>query len=81
MCLAIPSLVLSVSGDTALVECFGQRRQANLMLLDEPVVAGDFVLVQAGGFAYEKVTAGRAQEALALMEELLGGDAQLLQQW
>lgn len=81
MCLAIPSLVLSVSGDTALVECFGRRRQANLMLLDEPVVAGDFVLVQAGGFAYEKVAAGRAQEALALMDELLSGDAQLLQQW
>lgn len=81
MCLAIPSRVLSVSGETALVECFGQRRQANLMLLDEPVLAGDYVLVQAGGFAYEKVAAERAREALALMDELLSGGTQLLQQW
>lgn len=77
MCLAAPSRVVEVSDGTALTECFGQLRQVSLLLLNEDVAVGDYLLIQAGGFAFEKVDAERAAEALAVMQELMaqGGDA------
>jgi hydrogenase expression/formation protein HypC len=77
MCLAAPSLVLEVSDGMALTECFGQTRWVSLMLLDEAVAVGDYLLIQAGGFAFERLEPGRAHEALALMQELMaqGEDA------
>jgi len=77
MCLAAPSLVLEVRDGMALTECFGQRREVSLLLLDEDVVAGDYLLIQAGGFAFERVEPERAREALAVMEKLMteGADA------
>ncbi|MBK7767028.1 MAG: HypC/HybG/HupF family hydrogenase formation chaperone [Sulfuritalea sp.] len=77
MCLAAPSLVLEVRDGMALTECFGQRREVSLLLMGEEVAVGDYLLIQAGGFAFERVEPERAAEALALMEELMtqGGDA------
>ncbi|MCX7180063.1 MAG: HypC/HybG/HupF family hydrogenase formation chaperone [Proteobacteria bacterium] len=71
MCLAAPSRVVSVNGLQAIVECFGQQREVNLMLLDEEIVPGDFLLIQAGGLAFERVETKRAEEALLLMADLL----------
>lgn len=77
MCLAAPSRIIEIRDDMAVTECFGQRREVSLMLMAEEVVIGDYVLIQAGGFAFERIDAQRAQESLALMAELLesGGDA------
>ena len=77
MCLAAPSRVIEVRDGTALTECFGQTREVSLLLLNEDVVVGDYVLIQAGGFAFERVEPERAREALDLMQELMieGGDA------
>ena len=77
MCLAAPSRVLEVNDGTALTECFGQIREVSLLLMTEEVAVGDYLLIQAGGFAFERVDPERAEEALALMEELMmqGGDA------
>lgn len=72
MCLAIPSRVIELDGLRARVECFGQEREVNLILMHEEVALGDYLLVQAGGFAYERVEEKRALEALALMEEVIG---------
>ena len=74
MCLAAPSRVIEVGDGIALTECFGQRREVSLLLLNEPVAVGDYLLIQAGGFAFERLEAKRAEEALALMEELLAHD-------
>jgi hydrogenase expression/formation protein HypC len=71
MCLAIPSRVVGVADGFATVECFGIRRVASLILLDEELAVGDYVLVQAGGYAYEKVDTDRALEALALMQDIV----------
>ncbi|OIP14589.1 MAG: HypC/HybG/HupF family hydrogenase formation chaperone [Comamonadaceae bacterium CG_4_9_14_3_um_filter_60_33] len=71
MCLAAPSLVLEVSDGMALTECFGQTRHVSLLLMDEDVQVGDYVLIQAGGFAFERVEPARALEALALMQSLM----------
>jgi len=77
MCLAAPSRVLEVSDGMALTECFGQMREVSLLLMTEDVAVGDYLLIQAGGFAFERVDPERAREALALMQELMtqGGDA------
>lgn len=78
MCLAAPSKVIRVDGDMAVTECFGQQRTVSLMLMTEEVEVGDYVLIQAGGFAFERVETERAEESLALMLELLesgGADA------
>lgn len=71
MCLAAPSLVLEVREGSALTECFGQQREVSLLLLDETVAVGDYLLIQAGGFAFERLEAERAREALKLMQELM----------
>lgn len=72
MCLSVPSRVTATDGHTATVESFDTVRQVSLLLLlDTPVAVGDYLLVQAGGFAYEKVEPERAGEALALIEELM----------
>jgi hydrogenase expression/formation protein HypC len=77
MCLAAPSRVIEVRDGTAITECFGQTREVSLLLLTEEIAVGDYLLIQAGGFAFERVERERAEEALALMEELMqqGGDA------
>jgi hydrogenase expression/formation protein HypC len=79
MCLALPSRVLRVEGMVALVEAGAGTREVSLMLLDEPVAAGDYVLVQHGRFAFERLDAARAREALDLIEVAVaaGGDTDL----
>lgn len=76
MCLAAPSRVIETADGMAVVECFGQTRSVSLMLLEDEVAIGDYLLVQAGGFAFERVEPARAEESLALMTELLalGGE-------
>lgn len=71
MCLAAPSLVLEVNDGMAVTECFGEIRRVSLLLMNEDVQVGDYLLIQAGGFAFERVEPERALEALALMQELM----------
>jgi len=71
MCLAAPSLVLEVADGMAVTECFGQTRRVSLLLMDEDVQVGDYLLIQAGGFAFERIEPERALEALALMQDLM----------
>ncbi|OIQ96969.1 hydrogenase isoenzymes formation protein HypC [mine drainage metagenome] len=72
MCMAIPSRVIALSGEMATVECFGEQRDVSLMLMDGPLALGDYVLVQAGGFAYERVTPTAALETLDLLGAVIG---------
>jgi hydrogenase expression/formation protein HypC len=74
MCLAAPSRVIEVRAGMALTECFGQTREVSLLLLQEEVMVGDYLLVQAGGFAFERIDPARARESLALMQELMAQD-------
>ena len=74
MCLAAPSRVLEVRNGMAVTECFGQVREVSLLLMDEDISVGDYLLIQAGGFAFERVEAERAEQALALMREFMEQD-------
>ena len=77
MCLAAPSRVIEVRDGMAVTECFGQTREVSLLLMLDEVAIGDYLLIQAGGFAFERIDPERAQESLALMAEIIeqGGDA------
>jgi hydrogenase expression/formation protein HypC len=70
--MAIPSRVVALAGEMATVECFGEQRDVSLMLMDSPLALGDYVLVQAGGFAYERVTPTAAMEALDIISSVIG---------
>lgn len=71
MCMAIPSKVVETDGMMATVECFGETRQVSLMMMLDDVALGDYLLVKAGNFAFEKVDEERALETLALMTDIL----------
>ena len=80
MCLASPSRVLEIDGLVAVVDSAGEQRKVSLMLMHEDVAVGDYVLIQQGSFAYERVDAERARETLALMQEIFaqgGSDVRL----
>ena len=74
MCLAIPALVKSISGEKAQVD-FGQGvlREVNVSLVDAQV--GDYVLVHAG-YAIQKLDQKDALETLSLWREVLAMDEQ-----
>ncbi|MFO7801241.1 MAG: HypC/HybG/HupF family hydrogenase formation chaperone [Desulfovermiculus sp.] len=71
MCLAVPTRVREIQGETAVCEVHGGHTQveASLLLLDEEVGVGDYVLLHAG-FALRKLDESEAAETLALFQEL-----------
>ena len=73
MCVGIPAQVVEVhpSGPhTAVVDVEGARREVNtIMVDDEPLAIGDWVLLHVG-FAMSKIDAAEAAETLAFMREL-----------
>jgi hydrogenase expression/formation protein HypC len=72
MCMAVPSRIIAIDRGVATVEAFGAVRTTSLMLLDEEVTVGDYVILGAGGnFAAEKLAPELAAEALAYLTEVL----------
>ncbi len=72
MCIAIPREVLSVDGLMAEVATERGPQPVLLSLLSEPVAVGDFVTLQAGRYAVNRMDAREARTRLALFDELLG---------
>lgn len=68
MCVGVPMQVMSINGDEIIAEVDGVKRGASLMLLDEPIRVGDYVIVHAG-FAIARLDEGEAKETLRLMRE------------
>lgn len=68
MCLGIPSKIVSVDGDKAVVSVGGTEYEVSIQLL-ENVNPGDYVLVHTG-FALEKISEEEAKETLRLIQEL-----------
>jgi len=69
MCVGVPMQVISIDGDLAMTEVDGVKREASLMMLDQEVVVGDYVIIHAG-FAISKLDQEDARETLALMREV-----------
>jgi hydrogenase expression/formation protein HypC len=69
MCLGVPMQVVSIDGSDIVAEIDGVRREASLMILDDEVRVGDFVIVHAG-FAISRLDEAEARETLAMMREV-----------
>ena len=67
MCLAIPSKIVEIENEMAVIDVDGVQRQASLLLLAD-VQVGDYVIVHAG-FAIQKIDAAAARETLKLLRE------------
>ena len=72
MCLAVPAKVISIEGDTATIDFEGNRRLADISLLDD-VAMGEYVIVHAG-FAIEKYDEHAALETIELLREMRDAD-------
>jgi len=67
MCLSIPSKVISINGDMAIVSVGGTEYEASLQLLTD-VKVGDYILLHTG-FAIQKISEEEALETLKVFEE------------
>jgi len=61
--------VVNIDGTDIVAEIDGVKREASLMILDDEVMVGDFVIVHAG-FAISKLDEQEARETLAMMREV-----------
>jgi hydrogenase expression/formation protein HypC len=70
--MAVPSRILAIDNGVATVEAFGITRTTSLMLLNDEVAVGDFVILGAGGnFAAERLDPAAAEESLAFLAQVL----------
>ncbi len=67
MCWGIPGKIIKVSGDTAIVDFGGVRREVDISLVPD-VKEGDYVIVHAG-FAISKLDKEEAEEMIRLLKE------------
>lgn len=76
MCLAIPTEVIAIDRNMARRHAKAVERQVSLFLMqDEPVAAGDFVMVRVG-YAIQKMTPQKARSAWELYDEMLAVEAE-----
>jgi hydrogenase expression/formation protein HypC len=68
MCLGVPSQVVEIREETAVVDVGGTRREVSLALVED-VCVGDWVILHAG-FAIEKLSPEEAEKTLALFREI-----------
>ncbi|GHQ23712.1 HypC/HybG/HupF family hydrogenase formation chaperone [Helicobacter pylori] len=70
MCLAIPSKVIAINNNVALLETLGVQREASLDLMGESVEVGDYVLLHIG-YVMSKIDEKEALESIALYQEMI----------
>lgn len=70
MCLAIPSKIIKIEDSRATVDVYGAQRDISLLVLQDEVKIGDYVIVHAG-FAIQKLREDVAKETLGYFDEYL----------
>ncbi len=70
MCLAIPSKIVSIENQSAVIDVFGARKEVSLMLMPGETRVGDYVLVHAG-FAIQKVDKNVVESGKSMHETAL----------
>lgn len=70
MCLAVPSKIVSIDNDVAMIDVYGARKEVNIMLLPEEPRIGDYVLVHAG-FAIQTIKAEALQTGEIMHESAI----------
>ena len=69
MCLGVPARVIEARDMDARVDALGEERFVNVMLLDEPPAAGDWVLVHLG-LAVRRIPPEDVADVLATFEAM-----------
>jgi len=67
MCLAIPSKIVEINDQMAVIDVDGVQRGCSLLLIEDPKI-GEYVIVHAG-FAIHKIDEQSAAESLELLKE------------
>lgn len=70
MCLAVPMEIKKLSGNVAIVEYEGTKKEVRLDIIDQQPVVGDYVIIHAG-FALHRIDEEEAQKTLRYWEEIL----------
>ncbi|GAA7082050.1 HypC/HybG/HupF family hydrogenase formation chaperone [Helicobacter pylori] len=70
MCLAIPSKVIAINNNVALLETLGVQREASLDLMGESVKVGDYVLLHIG-YVMSKIDEKEALESIELYQKMI----------
>ncbi|MGN8360488.1 HypC/HybG/HupF family hydrogenase formation chaperone [Helicobacter pylori] len=70
MCLAIPSKVIAINDNVALLETLGVQREASLDLMGESVKVGDYVLLHIG-YVMSKIDEKEALESIEFYQEMI----------
>jgi len=68
MCLSIPALILSISGNMAEVSAGGSVFKAGIQMIED-ARPGDYILLHAG-FAIQKISEKEALETIRLIDEM-----------
>jgi hydrogenase expression/formation protein HypC len=76
MCVGITSKIVKIDDSMALIDVEGAQREVSLLLLDEKVQIGDYVIVHAG-FAIRKIQEEDAHENIRLMKKIFGVEDEL----
>ncbi|GAA8479122.1 HypC/HybG/HupF family hydrogenase formation chaperone [Helicobacter pylori] len=70
MCLAIPSKVIAINNNVAVLETLGVQREASLDLMGESVKVGDYVLLHIG-YVMSKIDEKEALESIELYQAMI----------
>ncbi|MGL2870027.1 HypC/HybG/HupF family hydrogenase formation chaperone [Helicobacter pylori] len=70
MCLAIPSKIIAINDNVAILETLGVQREASLDLMGESVKVGDYVLLHIG-YVMSKIDEKEALESIELYQEMI----------
>ncbi|MCP3737512.1 HypC/HybG/HupF family hydrogenase formation chaperone [Helicobacter pylori] len=70
MCLAIPSKVIAIKDNVAVLETLGVQREASLDLMGDSVKVGDYVLLHIG-YVMSKIDEKEALESIELYQEMI----------
>jgi len=74
MCLGIPMRISSIDGLLARCEAKGVEREANLLMLEqEPLSVGDYVVVHLG-YAVDRVSPEEAAAAWEIYDQILAAE-------
>lgn len=69
MCLSIPAKILTIEKDEALVSINGAQTRISLLLIDDNVIPGKYVLVHAG-YALQILSEEEALEGIKIIREM-----------
>jgi hydrogenase expression/formation protein HypC len=71
MCLGIPGEIISISGVTAVIDCWGTQKQVHLDTFVDTVLPGDYV-IEHDGMVVRRIRPDDVHDTLMLYETVLG---------